>query len=92
MIYTEIERKDTCAMRQLIDDVIGDYESSKVTVVAIIFVATRRSVNTGFGLDEWVTARRSASHAWHWIIGVAVVWRSVSERRRSYWRIILLVG
>ena len=95
MIYTDIKRKDTSAMRQLIDDVIGDYETSKVAVVAIIFVTASGTVNTGFRLDEWVTARGpSASHGRNKITRVAVVHRlrwSVSERHRSHGRIILLV-
>ena len=61
MIYTDIERIDTSAMRQLIDDVIGDDETSKVAVVAIIFVTARGTVNTGFRLDEWVTARSTSA-------------------------------
>ena len=86
-------------MRQLIDDVIGDYESCKVAVVAIVLVTTRGSVNSGFGLDEWITARGlTASHVWNTrrpvIIRVAVIHRlrrSVSERLRSNGRIVLLV-
>ena len=71
------ERGDTSAMRHLIDYVIGDYESCKVAVVVVVFIATRGAVNSGFGLDEWITARFTASHGRNvcLIIRVAVVHR-----------------
>ena len=101
IIYTVMsERDDTNArMRHLKDHIVVDYESSEVAVVAVVLITARGAINTGFGLDEWITARSlAASHGGTsrrpLIIRVAVVQRRrhVAERVLSNGRIVLLVG
>ena len=59
----ERSRRYECkAVRHLIDHVVAHYESSEIAVVAVVLVTARGPINTSLGLDEWITARSTASH------------------------------
>ena len=85
-------------MRHVKEDVVADNEFSEVTVVGIVLVTAEGSVNTGFGLDERITARNlAASHSrctplQQLIIRVALTRRWVAEGMRSNGWLVLLVG
>ena len=95
--YERARRYECKAVRHLKDHFVADNESREVAVVAVILVTARGPINSGFGLDERITARSlAASHGGtpprQLIIRVAVTRRQVAEAMRSNGRLVLLVG
>ena len=75
-----IELADTDAMQwdnQILIYTINDSKSVYVSAIIVVLDGVCVFVNTGFGLDERVSARTAISYGWsaRWpvIIGVAVV-------------------
>ena len=95
--YERVRRYECKAARHLKEHIIADNESREVTVIAVVLVTARGSVNASLRLDERITARFLATSPGgtqrrHLIIRVAVTRRQVAEAMRSHGRLVLLVG
>ena len=60
--YERARRYECKAARHLKNHIVADNESGEVAVVAVVLVTARGPINSSLGLDEWITARSTASH------------------------------